>query len=152
MAREYVRGIPATREAMRALREIVNRPMAEAGRAALLPALQDAKATVPRDEGHLASRLTIVRVPTGNRLRVRLLLGPSGRSRREHAHLGLVSSLLEFGRAPNQDSGKGGFAPIGWLRSVYERQKHAIIDRYILAYGPAIDRQIARLQSKKKRP
>jgi hypothetical protein len=151
MARNYVRGIPQTREALRALKDIVNRPMAEAGRAALLPALHEAKATVPRDEGHLQSRLSIVQVPTGDRLRVRLLLGPSGRSKKEHSHLALVASLLEFGRAPNEDSGKGCFAPIGWLRSVYERQKHQIVDRYIAAYGPAIDRQIARIQSRKPR-
>jgi len=144
---KYVKGVNEARLALNALKDIVHRPMLEAGRAALQPALDEARATVPRDKGHLASRLDVVKVRTGTRLHVRLLLGPVGRNRREHAHLAQVASLLEFGRAENR-SGGGGFGPFAWLRRVFEHQKLQIISRYQAAYGPAVMRQIERLNKK----
>jgi hypothetical protein len=105
--------------------------------------LDDAKATVPRDTGLLASRLGIVRARTGSRLRVRLLLGAVGRTKREHKLLALVSTLLEFGRLPNK-SGEGGFAPRGWLTRVFENHKKQIVDRYANALLAALQKNLPR--------
>jgi hypothetical protein len=149
MAKNYTRGVRETQLALRTLKDIMHKPLLEAAKQALAPALADLKASAPRDSGLLASRIGMVRARTGNRLKVRFVMGAIGRGKREHKLLSLVSTLLEFGRAPNSDSGKGGFAPRFWMRQSFERTAKQVIATYKAALGPAILRQIAHLNKKR---
>jgi HK97 gp10 family phage protein len=151
--RSGVFGASEAAAALRELAKLVGAPANEASRFALRPIVQEAKANLDKNKsvisGRLKKSLTVKRDSRSPKLKPRHLVGP-----RRDSDAVRIAHLVEFGTAPHDEPKAGihhpGARPKPFLRPAYESRKDEAVQRFGQRFGPAVERQAAKLARKRQ--
>lgn len=145
-----VTGHRETARAFRELARLVAGPGNQASKRALEPMLEEAKANLDRNRsvhtGKLKKALTIKREPRAPKTKPTYRIGATS----ESGQSGTVH-LVEFGTAPHKIGSveHPGAQPKPFMRPAYETKKAEAVDIFNREFGPAVEKQAAKLAAKK---